>query len=80
MTAYTITLHGNYPVSYDMRLGDLQRSATRILNIAMQSEPFQQLAAQHGVAGVQVGPYTSQFGDLAQYVTVDKRTSKGRRH
>lgn len=77
VTAYTITLHGTYPASYDMRLGDLQRSAMRILNIGMQSQPFQQLAALQGVTGVQAGPYTSQFTDLAQYLTVDKSTVKG---
>jgi hypothetical protein len=62
---------------FGRRLGDLQRSAMRILNIAMQSEPFQQLAAQQGVTGIQVGPYTSQFSGLTQYVTVDKSTVKG---
>lgn len=40
VTAYTVVIKGNYPASYDMRLGDLQRSAMRILNIAMQSAPF----------------------------------------
>ncbi len=68
VTAYTITLKGSYHV--DMRLGDLQRSARRILTIAMQSEPFQQLAAQQGVTGVRVRPYTRQFGSLPQFVTV----------
>jgi hypothetical protein len=60
-----------------MRLGDLQRSAMRILNIAMQSEPFEQLAAEQGVSGVQARPYTSQFADLDQFVTVDKAAVKG---
>jgi beta-glucosidase len=77
VTAYTVTIKGAYPASYDMLLGDLQRSAMRILNIAMQSESFQQLAAQQGVPGIQAGPYTSQFSDLTQYVTVDKSTVKG---
>ncbi|HOV02577.1 MAG TPA: hypothetical protein PK456_15965, partial [Dermatophilaceae bacterium] len=27
VTAYTVVIKGNYPASYDMRLGDLQRSA-----------------------------------------------------
>jgi beta-glucosidase len=77
VTAYTVTLRGSYPASYDMRLGDLQRSATRILNVVMQSEPFARLAAQQGVSGIQVQPYTRQFTDLAQYLTVDKSTVKG---
>jgi hypothetical protein len=77
VTAYTVTLKGTYPASYDMRLGDLQRSAMRILNVAMQSEPFQQLAAQQGVTGIQTGSYTGQFADLTQFVTVDKGTVNG---
>ena len=77
VTAYTVTLKGNYPASYDMRLGDLQRSAMRILNIAMQTTPFQALAAQQGVTGIQAKPYTSQFSNLTQFVTVDKSTVKG---
>ncbi|WP_426504660.1 glycoside hydrolase family 3 N-terminal domain-containing protein [Dactylosporangium sp. McL0621] len=72
VTAYTLVLKGNYPASYDMRLGDLQRSATRILNVAMQSLPFQQLAGLQHVRGITVGPYTSQFRHLPSYVTVDK--------
>ena len=76
VTAYTITLTGSYEVN--MRLGDLQRSAMRILTIAMQSEPFQQLAAQQGVTGVHVGSYTGQFADLPQFVTVEKTPVKGR--
>jgi beta-glucosidase len=76
VTAYTVALKGAYHV--DMRLGDLQRSAMRILTTAMQSEPFEQLAAQQGVSGIHVGPYTSQFSDLAQFVTVDKTPVRGR--
>lgn len=67
VVAYTITVKGDYET---MRLGDLQRSATRILNIAMQSTPFQQLAKLQGVKGIHVGPYTGQFGDLVNFVTV----------
>ncbi|MEV6846767.1 glycoside hydrolase family 3 N-terminal domain-containing protein [Actinoplanes sp. NPDC051411] len=72
VTAYTITVHGTYPADYDMRLGDLQHSATRILAVVMQSLPFQQLAALHHIPHVAVGPYTSQFHHLPQFVTVDK--------
>ena len=59
-----------------MRLGDLQRSAKRILNVVMQSRPFMQLAALQGVAGIEVGGYTSQFKHLATYVTVGKSKVK----
>jgi beta-glucosidase-like glycosyl hydrolase len=72
VTAYTVVLRGAYPASYDMRLGDLQRSAMRILTVAMQSLPFQQLAAIQGVSAVRVGAYTNQFHHLPQFVTVQK--------
>jgi len=75
VTAYTITVKGNYVV--DMRLGDLQRSAMRILNTAMQSEPFAQLAALQGVGEVRVGAYAAQFRHLARFVTVDKSKVTG---
>lgn len=45
VTAYTVVVKGNYTAtSYPMRLGDLQRSAMRILNVVSQSAPFAQLA------------------------------------
>jgi len=72
VTAYTVVLSGTYPASYAMRLGDLQRSATRILTIAMQSLPFQQLASIQGVPAIKVGPYTNQFHHLPPFVTVHK--------
>jgi beta-glucosidase-like glycosyl hydrolase len=72
VTAYTVVLRGTYPASYDMRLGDLQRSAMRILDIAMQTLPFQQLAAIQGVPAIHVRAYTSQFHHLPQFVTVEK--------
>jgi beta-glucosidase len=74
VTAYTVVLKGTYPASYDMRLGDLQRSAMRILTIAMQSLPFQQLATAQHVRGIGIAPYTSQFHHLRQFVTVEKST------
>ena len=70
VTSYTITLTGSYNV--DLRLGDLQRSATRILTTAMQSEPFAQLAAEHGVSGIKVPSYTKQFHGLDPFVFVRK--------
>jgi len=72
VTAYTVVMKGNYPTSYDMRLGDLQRSAMRILNIAMQSAPFDELASLQGVNGITVGSYTSQFHNLQPVVTTTK--------
>jgi beta-glucosidase len=60
-----------------MRLGDLQRSAMRILTIVMQSTPFAELASLQHVSGITVGAYTSQFQDLQPFVTVDKATVKG---
>jgi beta-glucosidase len=75
VTAYTVTVKGAYTVN--MRLGDLQRSVMRVLNTAMQSEPFEQLAAKQGVTGIHVGSYTGQFGDLAQFVTVEKSKVTG---
>ncbi|CAL9363181.1 hypothetical protein SUDANB150_00699 [Streptomyces sp. enrichment culture] len=56
---YTVTVRGDYHVT--MRLGDLQRSAMRILNTAMRSRPFAQLARAQGVRGIEVGPYTDRF-------------------
>jgi hypothetical protein len=70
--AYTVVLKGEYPAGYDLRLGDLQRSAIHILTIAMRSLPFQQLATIQKVRGIEVGPYTSQFRHLEQFVTVEK--------
>ena len=61
-----------YTASYDMRLGDLQRSAMRILNIAMQSAPFGELASHQGVSGITVGSYTDQFHNLVPVVTATK--------
>jgi beta-glucosidase len=69
VTAYTVTVRGDYPSTYAMRLGDLQRSAMRILNIAVQAAQFQQLAALKGVHGVTVKPYTAQFRDLVSWTT-----------
>jgi beta-glucosidase-like glycosyl hydrolase len=73
VTAYTVVLTGSYPTSYDMRLGDLQRSAMRILTIAMQSAPFEELAGIQNENGIDVGPYTAQFPDLETFVSVDRK-------
>jgi beta-glucosidase len=78
----TITnLVGSYPglVSFDvnvagdyllMRLGDLQRSATRILTTVTKSAPFAQLASLQGVSGITVGSYSQAYAaNLDTYVT-----------
>ena len=70
VTAYTVTFRGDYASTFALRLGDLQRSATRVLTIAMQTAQFQALAAQQHVRGVRVGSYTGQFRDLVRWVTV----------
>lgn len=57
-------------------LGDLQRSAMRVLNAAMQTTQFQQLAELQGVAGVEVGSYSSQF-DLSSPFTTKAAKVKG---
>ncbi|RKS75505.1 beta-glucosidase [Motilibacter peucedani] len=72
VTAYTVVLKGSYPASYDLRLGDLQRSASRILAVVAQSLPFQQLAGIQGVQGISVGSWTSRFHGLDEFVSVDK--------
>ena len=60
VVSYVVTLKGTYPAQFTMRLGDLQRSVSRILNVATQSAPFAALAKAQGVRGIQVGPYTGQ--------------------
>lgn len=70
LVSYTVRLTGNYPTSGEMRLGDLQRSAMRILNIVRQSAPFAQLTPANGGCGVTVGAYTAQFANLPTFLTV----------
>jgi beta-glucosidase len=68
--AYTVVIKGNYPTAgYNMRLGDLQRSARTILNVAMKTAQFKQLASIQGVSGISVSPYTGQFDNLSTYLT-----------
>lgn len=61
VTSYTVTLTGDYSTVFPMRLGDLQRSVSRILTIVMQSAPFEQLAKNQGVSGVTAKSYDAQF-------------------
>ncbi|MDR3202801.1 MAG: glycoside hydrolase family 3 C-terminal domain-containing protein [Bifidobacteriaceae bacterium] len=67
VTEFKVTFTGDF--STPMRLGDMQRSAQRILKTVSQSAPFAELAQIQGVSGITVVPYTSQFTDLATYVT-----------
>ncbi|TXS39098.1 glycoside hydrolase family 3 protein [Streptomyces sp. OR43] len=70
VVAYTVALKGDYPAQgYPLRLGDLQRSAIRVLTTASQSSSFEELAGLNGVKGIKVGPYTSQFKNLEPAVT-----------
>ena len=66
VVAYTVVLRGEYNSRFDMRLGDVQRSARNILRVVMQSSSFKQLAKLQGVRGVQVDPYLEQFTNLAE--------------
>ncbi|MFD0685978.1 glycoside hydrolase family 3 protein [Actinomadura fibrosa] len=76
VTAYTVTLKGDYQVN--MRLGDLQRSARRILATIMQTQPFAQLAKLNHVRGITVHPYGNRFGKPQDIVEVDKNEIRGR--
>ncbi|SEN94557.1 glycoside hydrolase family 3 protein [Actinacidiphila rubida] len=83
VTAYTVNLKGGYPAAaaYTMRLGDLQRSAIRVLTTATTTASFQQLAQQQGVKGIAVGSYTARFHDLDPAVTsTNSRITRGRVH
>lgn len=62
----TVTYKGRYddPKLY---LGDLQRSAMRVLNAVMQSTQFKKMNSE-----VNLQPYTEQYNDLTNYLTVSK--------
>ncbi|MBO1330461.1 glycoside hydrolase family 3 protein [Streptomyces sp. VRA16 Mangrove soil] len=74
VVGYKVSLAGSYPAdtSYTMRLGDLQRSAIRILTTASKSSSFQQLATKQKVKGISVGSYTEQFKNLDPVVQSSK--------
>jgi beta-glucosidase len=75
VTAYKVQFKGSYPTANDLRLGDLQRSAMRILDTVMASAPFAELAAAQGASlpAGQTGPYSAKFA-LATYLTADAVT------
>jgi len=78
VVAYTVTIRGSYPATVGtMRLGDVQRSARNILTVVMQSAPFELLAAQQGVDGIDVAPYADQFV-LADYIETKLGPIQGR--
>ncbi|KUN29683.1 hypothetical protein AQJ23_02695 [Streptomyces antibioticus] len=74
VVSYTVNLSGTYPAenTYTMRLGDLQRSAVRILTTASNTSSFQQLAKKQKVKGISVGSYTEQFRNLDPIVESSK--------
>lgn len=75
VTSYTVTITGEHGL---IRLGDLQRSANKVLTVLMQSTQFAELAGAQGVTGITIQPYTSQFaGELTNYVSAAR--SKVRR-
>jgi beta-glucosidase len=82
VVSYRVSMTGDYPTSYAMRLGDLQRSAGRVLNTAMQSAQFAQLATINDVSGVTAVPYDSKL-TLVDWMTgsngpvVKKQTGNG---
>ena len=64
-----VTYHGNYANNNTIYLGDLQKSAMRVLNIIMQSTQFAKLNADKGVKAVS---YTENYDDLKDYITLSK--------
>lgn len=68
VVSYTVTLRGDHPTEHLLRLGDLQRSAMKVITVAMRSSGFAELAAAEGVDGVEVGAYTDRFHDLPSYL------------
>ncbi|WP_213814376.1 glycoside hydrolase family 3 C-terminal domain-containing protein [Glaciihabitans sp. dw_435] len=73
VVSYTVNVRGDYSATgYNLRLGDLQRSAMNIMNVATQTAGFGQLATNQGVSGITVRPYTGQFTNLTSYLDVTK--------
>jgi len=81
VVSYTVNVKGDYSAAVGtMRLGDLQRSAMRVLTTAEQSAQFAELASLQGVRGIKAKPYEDQFRHLAEYVGVSKDKVAGDRH
>ena len=67
VTSYTVSIHGEHGL---IRLGDLQRSASRVLETLTHTLQFAELAELQGVPGVPLEPHTQQFADqLVTYMT-----------
>lgn len=62
----TVTYKGDYKPS-EILVGDLQKSAIRVLNIIMQSTQFAKMNAN-----VKAQSYEKQFTDLKNYLTLNK--------
>jgi beta-glucosidase len=75
VTAYTLTIKGDFKPA--MRLGDLQLSATRVLNYVSQTQQFGELAQYQGVSGINIEPYSDQFTNLATYITTHTTPASG---
>jgi beta-glucosidase len=70
VTSFDVTIKGEYATN--MRLGDLQKSAIRILKVVARSQQFAELAQVQGVSGITAVPYTASFSNLTNYVGVTK--------
>jgi glucan-binding YG repeat protein len=64
-----ITYKGSYADNNTIYLGDLQKSAMRVLNMIMQSSQFAKMNADKGVTAKS---YEEQFNDLKNYLTLTK--------
>ena len=73
VVSYTVTVRGNYSTTgYNLRLGDLQRSVSTILDVAIHTAGFEELATNKGVSGIDVGPYSEGYTDLQSLVSVTR--------
>jgi beta-glucosidase len=72
---YTVTIKGDFRAS--MRLGDLQRSAMRILDYITQTNQFAELAEFMGVSGIVIEPYSDQFTNLVSYIGQSSEPPQG---
>jgi len=76
VTSYTVTIHGEHGL---IRLGDLQRSASRVLETLTRTLQFAELAERQNVPGITLEPYTQQFADqLVTYITTRRGPVTGR--
>jgi beta-glucosidase len=64
-----VTYKGSYQNNNTIYLGDLQKSAMRVLNMIMQSTQFAKMNVDKGVTAK---PYEEEFDDLKNYLTLTK--------